>query len=592
MIRRRDALKHGFGIVDGSAESVASRLNALIPGALDQDGVLNVEAIKEATGAAHAGRRGYELTFAGKFLARYKADTPPVMELKAEKEQSKNFDGTGNMLIRGDNLEVLKMLKQNYEGAVKMTYIDPPYNENDGFVYNDDFRKSEAELIEDLGLEPDAVDQLHDMFGTKTHSGWLTFMYPRLKIARELLTEDGVIFISIGDGEVHNLRLVMDEVFGGQNFAGHAHWRRRHNQPNDPTKMIAVVTEHVLVYAKNMPNLREAGVGKVGLTGSFSNKDNDPRGRWGSKPWKAGSGQSGTRYTVVTPTGQVYDEEWMGDEDTFRQLRDGNRIIFPRNGAGQPRKKYFESEREREGQAATNWWEHEIFGSNQNASDELASIFGKKNVFSNPKPLKLMMNIITIGNCKDGDIVLDFFAGSGTTGEAVMRLNAEDGRNRKFILVQWDEEIKKKSETKAAIDFCRENGLDAVVSNITVERLSRAGRMIEEKYPESNADTGYRIFALKEKPSLTDEGEMRFDIHLRSPIDVLYNMMCSTGKPLDANVRVLVEDALYEVDGEIYMVKDADIEGDDDVKINIDGWGDISLEKYLNLGRERINIIY
>ena len=594
MIKREDAEKYGAAVVDDTTDSVASKLNSLIPGAIDPDGMLSVEAIKEATGAIHSSRHGYGLTFAGKFIARYKADTPPSRELKTEKKQSKNFDSTGNVVIRGDNLDVLKILRQNYEGAVKMIYIDPPYNlENGDFVYDDNFRKNDTELIEDFGLDPNTVDQLHDLFGTRTHSGWLAFMYPRLKVARELLKEDGVIFISIGDDEVHTLRLIMEEIFGGQNFVGHIHWRRRHNQPNDPMKMIAIVGDHILAFAKNNSYLKQSGVGKVRPTGVFSNSDNDPRGGWDSKPWKAGSGQGGTRYMIVTPTGKKYDEKWMGDENTFRKLLSENRIIFTNNGGGLPRKKYFESERKKEGQSATNWWEHKIFGNNQEASKEMALVFGgQKNIFSHPKPIKLLKNIINIGNCKNSDIILDFFAGSGTTAEAVMRLNAENDGNRKFILVQWDEKIKKKEETEDAIKFCKENGLDTVISSITIERLKRAGRMIEKDYPKSKVDTGYKVFSLKGKPRITGEGTLQLDIGQRSTSDILYNMMCSAGKPLDAKTHTVVEDSLYEVDGELYMLKDADVEGHEDMKINMDGWGDISLERYLNLDRERINIVY
>ena len=223
----------------------------------------------------------------------------------------------------------------------------------------------------------------------------------------------------------------------------------------------------------------------------------------------------------------------------------------------------------------------------------MALVFGgQKNIFSNPKPIKLLKNMINIGNCKNSDIILDFFAGSGTTAEAVMRLNAEDGGNRKFILVQWDEKIKKKKETKDAIKFCKENGLDTVISSITIERLKRAGRMIEKDHPKSKVDTGYKVFSLKDKPRITDEGTLQLDIGQRSTSDILYNMMCSTGKPLDAKTHTVVKDSLYEVDGELYMLKDADVEGHEDMKINMDGWGDISLERYLNLDRERINIVY
>jgi adenine specific DNA methylase Mod len=229
-------------------------------------------------------------------------------------------------------------------------------------------------------------------------------------------------------------------VFGEKNFQGHIHWRRRHNQPNDKTKMIGLVTEHILVYAKNYEVLKENGVGKIPITATFSNPDNDPKGPWASKPWKTGSDQTGTRYTIISPQGKVFDEEWMGDFDTYNKYFSEGRIYFTNNGKGLPRKKYYKSEREEEGQCATNWWSHEMFGHNQGANDLLTSIFGKKNIFSNPKPIELLKGIINV-SLKDNQssIILDFFAGSGTTLHATMQLNEEDGGKRQCILVTNNE---------------------------------------------------------------------------------------------------------------------------------------------------------
>src|SRR5690625_1784403 len=200
--------------------------------------------------------------------------------------------------------------------------------------------------------------------------------------------------------------------------------------------MLVLVSEYIISYAKDSPLYKKTGVGKVGLTGNFSNPDNDPRGLWASKPWTTGSGQSGTTYKITTPTGKEYEEEWMGEWNTFKALLDDNRIYFPDSGKGKPRKKYFKSEREEEGQCATNWWEHEHFGHNQEASNELYNLFGVKNVFSNPKPSRLIEGVLNVSNCtSDEDIFLDFFAGSGTSANAILNLNKNDLTKRKYILV-------------------------------------------------------------------------------------------------------------------------------------------------------------
>lgn len=313
-------------------------------------------------------------------------------------------------------------------------------------------------------------------------------MYPRLILARELLSDDGVIFISIDDNEQANLKLVCDEVFGEENFEGHIHWRRRSNQPNDKTKLIGLVGEHILTYSKKSAYLKSVGVGKIALTGNFSNSDDDPRGDWASKPWKTGSDQTGTRYTIVTPTGVEYDEEWMGDEDTYNQLLKDNRIIFSKGGNGLPRKKYFKYEREEEGQCACNWFSPDIYGNNQEATDELDSIFNGKNIFSNPKPTKLIQTITNLGNIKNGDIILDFFSGSATTAHAVMQLNAEDGGNRKYILVQIPEQIKEdKPAYKAGY---------RTIDEIGRERIRRAAKKIKEE-TGVDIDYGFKTYSLE-----------------------------------------------------------------------------------------------
>jgi very-short-patch-repair endonuclease len=234
--------------------------------------------------------------------------------------------------------------------------------------------------------------------------------------------------------------------------------------------MIGLVAEHILAFSKNQDTYKKLGVGKIDVTGEFSNPDNDARGNWASKPWKVGSNQTGSRYQITSPTGRVFDEEWMGDETTYKELFKDKRIIFPKNGGGLPRKKYFRYEREEEGQCATNWWHHSEFGHNQGANDEMTSLFGVKNVFDNPKPKEVARGLIQISNVKSSDIILDFFAGSGTTAQAVLELNKEDGGNRKFILVQMPEPCDEDSEAfKAGYK---------TIADIAKERIRRVIRKL------------------------------------------------------------------------------------------------------------------
>lgn len=432
----------------------------------------------------------YRLEWPGKKEALLTANLPTGNTLRPVREDSVNFDTTENLYIEGDNLEVLKLLQESYLGKVKMIYIDPPYNTGSDFVYRDNFTQDTAEYLEASAQRDENRNRLvpnPDTSG-RYHSDWLSMMYPRLKLARNLLADDGVIFISIDDHEVHNLRKLCDEIFGEGNFEGHIHWRRRHNQPNDKTKLIGLVAEHIIVYAKSSAYLKIRGVGKLPLTGSFSNPDNDPRGAWATKPWKVGSDQNGSRYIIQTPTGRIYDEEWMGDKATFNSLMNDNRIVFTNGGDGLPRKKYFKIEREEEGQCATNWWTHEIFGHNQEGNEELTELFdGCKNLFSNPKNTKLLNSIVQLSNAKNHDIILDFFAGSSSIAHAVMQLNAEDGGKRKFICVQLPEATAEASEAYKAnyTNICE----------IGKERIRRAGKKIKEE-TKAEIDYGFRVYRL------------------------------------------------------------------------------------------------
>ncbi|HMO62983.1 MAG TPA: site-specific DNA-methyltransferase [Ferruginibacter sp.] len=465
------------------------------------EGKIDMEKFKAIfTNDINFNNERYILNWAGKSDAFKVLQIPSTATLKPQPDESVNFDSTENVFIEGENLEVLKVLQKSYYGKIKCIIIDPPYNTgNDSFIYPDSFKENKEDYQKRIG-EKDEEGYLmkEGMFRKNSkdsghyHSNWLSMMYPRLFLAKNLLREDGVIFVHIDDNEVHNLRMMMNEIFGEENFEGHIHWRRRHNQPNDKTKMIGIVAEHILSFAKNKDAYKKAGVGKIDLTGDFSNPDNDERGDWASKPWKVGSDQSGSRYKIISPSGKEFEEEWMGDLDSFKVLLKDKRIFFPKNGDGLPRKKYYRFERLEEGQCATNWWSHSEFGHNQGANDDMTSLFGVKNIFDNPKPKEIVRGLIQISNVKGNDIILDFFAGSGTTAHATLELNAEDNGSRKFILVQLPEVIEEKEE---AFKLGYRH-----ISEVSRERIRKAILKIQEQnsslFKQLKIDLGFKSFKL------------------------------------------------------------------------------------------------
>ena len=486
------------------------------------------------------GDEAYEFTWVGKKAAIVEANKPIRKTLRPCPEESVDWDTTENLYIEGDNLEVLKLLQESYLGKVKMIYIDPPYNTGNDFVYADDFRMASDEYEEEAGLVDNEGNRMIKNSDTngRFHSDWCSMIYSRLMIARNLLADDGVIFISIDDKEQENLKEICNEVFGKLNFEGHIHWRRRHNQPNDKKKMIGIVAEHILVYAKNSVYLKSVGVGKLDPTAVFTNPDNDLNGPWASKPWKVGSDQSGSKYRIITPTGKVLSGEWMGEESTYNKFLAEGRIYFPKNGDGMPRKKYYQFEREEEGQCATNWWPHEQFGNNQEANNQMTKLFGVKNIFNNPKPVELIRAMIKIANAKGNDICLDFFSGSATTAHAVLQLNAEDSNHRKFIMVQLPEET---NEKKEAFKAGYKN-----ICEIGKERIRRAGKKIKEESPltTQQLDTGFRVFKLDDS-NMNDvyysagdynqdmlsmlESNIKDD---RTDLDLLFGCLLEWGLPL------------------------------------------------------------
>jgi adenine-specific DNA-methyltransferase len=531
-----------------SADLVAANLahlQAIFPEAFTE-GRIDFAVLRQLLGGAvDESPEKYGLNWHGKRAYRQLALTPSTGTLLPCEAESVDWDTTQNLMIEGDNLEVLKLLQKSYAGKVKVICIDPPYNTGKDFVYPDDFQDNIANYKNLTSQNLTSNPETNGRF----HTDWLNMMYSRLIVARTLLKEDGLLFINMNDSELGHLHDLLRELFGDANFEGNIHWRRRHNQPNDKTKLLGLVAEHIVVYAKNSEALKKAGIGKLDLTGKFSNPDSDPRGDWASKPWKVGSDQSGSRYIITTPTGKVYDEEWMGELSTFAALLLDKRIIWPDSQNGPPRKKYFRFEREQEGQCATNWWPHDEFGHNQGANSEVATLFdGVKNVFSNPKPTDLLRNIVLLSNAKDGDIVLDFFAGSGTTGDAVMQHNIEGKTAVRYVLVQLPERLDSSvKEQKVTAEFLAAINKPLNIAELTKERLRRAAKKIKDEHPDYTGDLGFRVFKLDSSNikawdpnrEVTNENLLSDTEHLvegRTDEDVLYELLLKLG--LDLTVPI------------------------------------------------------
>lgn len=513
--------------------------NGILKKAIDFDKLRQILSDK-----AIDNRETYDFTWVGKKQAILEAATPIRKTLRPCKEESVNWDTTQNLYIEGDNLDVLKLLQDCYANQVKMIYIDPPYNTgNDVFVYNDDFRVERDEYEDQAQIRDEEGYKMRTNKNTsgRFHSEWCSMMYPRLKLARNLLTEDGVIFISIDDREVDNLRKICDELFGERNFESIIKWRRRSNQPNDTTKMVATVSEYAVVYAKNSDVLKKhKAFGTVAISeerlSDYSNSDNDPKGDWSSTPWCASKGQGGSRYIITTPTGRVYDEIWLGTKKTFEKHLQEGRIVFTSNGEGKPRKKIYKSEALKKGKAAIDFWVGDTFGDNLLANSELKQIFELDRVFDYPKPVKYLWTMTRIGAPTSDAIILDFFSGSATTAHAVMKLNAEDGGNRKFIMVQLPEECDEKSEAYKA-------GYKNICE-IGKERIRRAAKQIKGEHPESNFDGGFRVFKLAEsnmKEVYFSPSEYKQDLlsqmtsnikEDRTDMDLLYGCMLEWKLPL------------------------------------------------------------
>lgn len=506
----------------------------------------------------------YQFTWPDKRKAILAANAPINKTLRPCREESVDFDNTENLYIEGDNLEVLKLLRENYLGEVKMIYIDPPYNTGKDFVYNDNFKQSLDEYIENSGQLDEEGNRLivNTESNGRFHTDWLNMIYPRLKVAKDLLSEDGVIFISIDDNEVKNMISVCNEIFGEENLVANIPWQSRASIQNDTD--FSVNHEYIAVYAKvrRQANrrLKESNYKEWMKKDSFvckplpvdesrfSNPDNDPRGAWKADPFDAPNVRPNLTYEITNPnTGEKHlpprGRHWRTDIHKFASALADNRIIFGVNGLGRPQLKVFYEEKKIFGSIDNSWFSADRIGTTTNGTQEVMMMFDNIKLFDTPKPTTLLNKLLYLSNLEKNSLILDFFSGSATTAHAVMQLNAEDGGKRKFIMVQLPEECPENSEAYKA-------GYKNICE-IGKERIRRAGQKIKEENPltTQDLDIGFRVlkcdssnmedvyFTPKE---YMDKQQNLFVDNIkadRSDEDLLFDAMLKLDTPLSSKIE-------------------------------------------------------
>ncbi len=580
---------------------------------------------------------GYGLNFIGRNVARSKYASETEKELKVNHQLSKDFDTTQNMVLKGDNLDSLKLLKSHYSGKIKCIYIDPPYNTtNDDFVYPDKFDKEEAEVLGLANLSQDDMDRLEFSFATKkSHNGWLSFMYPRLLLARDLLREDGVIFISIDDNEQANLKLLCDEIFGEENF--YSQIIVRANSRGQTYNQIAKTHEHILVYTKSLngdlleleKNVDKSDLNLIDDISAFNIRElrnRNPKFGKHNRPnlfypiyANTNSADKDGFYPISLEKNTDYDVKIepfnsKGIESCWRwgtsKLVDNAKIntlisnvVAKEKGDGSFG--VYEKYRKTTYKPKSIWDDNSFL--TETGTIEMKGL-GFDGEFDFPKPVELIKRCIEL-TVENNDLVLDFFAGSGTTGHAVMQLNAEDGGNRKFILCQIDEPIAK---DKPAYQFCIDNNLEPVISSITIERLRRAGEKIKTEIEEENSktglfkenkkqvpDIGFKVFDTIEAPKLAlEDGKIAFPNTNNDTLSRIYNMIFSVGidNPT-AKIECVVEDCIYKIENHYYITNSEKVSNEDlsqaikSGKVFIDGWT-ASLNATLQHYKEDVKIVF
>ena len=533
----------------------------------------------------------YQFTWPDKKKAVLLANSPINATLRPCREESVDFDNTENLYIEGDNLDVLKCLKETYLGKVKMIYIDPPYNTGNDFVYEDDFAETTADYLANSGQYDDQGNRLvtNSESNGRFHTDWLNMIYPRLKVARDLLTDDGVIFISIDDNEVKDLKNITDEIYGERNFLAQVVWERSFS-PINLMKHFSPSHDYVLCYAKNIESAVCNGIPRSSEADNrYSNPDNDPRGVWSSSDISVGPAIQENIYTITTPSGRNVEppagRSWSLSRRAFRERLQDNRIWFGPDGNGVPRIKRFLNELRKTGITPMTIWKYTEVDHSQGATQKLAQLFDGNKYFDYPKPVDLIKRIVSLYSNSDS-IILDFFSGSATTAHAIMKLNSEDGGNRKYVLVQLPELTEENSEAYKA-------GYKNICE-IGKERIRRAGKKILEEMAskqtndglfssqneetEFKLDTGFRVLKLDSSnmedvyysPSEYNQETLFAQTENvkndRTSEDLLFQVMLELGATLDSKIErtKVAGKEIYNV-AEGYLVACFDIEVSDEV---------------------------
>lgn len=479
-------------------EDLISKLKEIIPGAFTEDKI-NVEQLKQILGESiNTDSERYQLNWAGKNDAYKVLQESSKSTLNPDLKESVNWEETENIFIEGENLDALKILQKPYYGKIKMVYIDPPYNTgSDNFIYPDKFSESKEEYLqrtnqkdEDGLLTREGLFRPNRKENGQFHSNWLSMMLPRLFLARNLLKDEGIIFVSIDDNEYANLKLLLNEIFGEENFVSTLMWRRRKTQAN-LSKFISPVHDYILCYAKNIEKLEfnKLPYSDDFIKKTFNNPDNDPRGVYQTRPLAQPENSSNPSYELQLPNGRKITAKWSCSPDTFKKYVEEDRLYIPKGGEGMPRLKIFLSELDG---LLPNTWLDDI-ATNEEGSKEVETIFGSNAFFTAPKPTNLIKHLLKLGSNSD-DIILDFFAGSGSTAHAVLDLNKEDGGNRKFICIQLPEPVEEKS-----IPF--QKGYKSI-SSIAIRRIQSVINSLNSApkelfHNQRNEKVGFRVFRLE-----------------------------------------------------------------------------------------------
>lgn len=586
-----------------------NKIKELFPEAVEE-GKINFEMLRAFLGdEVDDSREKYQFTWNGKAKSIKLAQTPSSATLRPCKHKSKNWDTTENLYIEGDNLEVLKQLQKTYYGKIKMIYIDPPYNTGKDFIYPDDYKDS----IENYKEQTNQILSSNPETSGKYHTKWLNMMYPRLILAKNLLRKDGIIFISIDDNEQDNLKKMCNEIFGESNYITEIAWQCLDTVKND-ARYFSDNHEYIFIYAKNKDYLKIRGIKKGEKQRAYyKNYDNDPRGDYLLTPLHAKSGSMSSIYTYTFKNGQT----WTPPQGTFprfaiqtlQELEKENRLYLDPNGIKTPQKKTYLSE-VGDRMPPTSFWDYSTFGSTRQSNNELSKL-NLKGMFQNTKPTLTLKTLIDLIKCETEDIILDFFSGSASTAHAVMKLNAEDGGNRKFIMVQLPELCDEKSEAYKA-------GYKNICE-IGEERIRRAGEQIrtewEKGHPSDgmfsedekfNVDIGFKVFKLDSTnivpwdSSAEYNEENLFNLsnvfkNERSKADILYEIMLKYGvfdrsvEEIDVNGKTM-----YRVGKRYMIVCLEDNVTSDDVK----AIGELSpktvifKESGFNNDNDKINAVY